>query len=198
LFQIFINFSVFYFRKENKAQTTRRIDSKIVNEALEQELLRLCNFPLNIDLKLLYSGRRYGFGAKQFHSKCDSIPNTLTIIRSSNGNIFGGYTQCSWDQSGIHKSDYAAFIFSLRNEESKPIKMRVTEPAYAIYCHSSFGPVFGKDGDIFIFNELVGKKNTSDLGSSYQHPTHLHQTSDSFLAGSREFQVSDIEVFQKL
>jgi len=38
------------------------------------------------------------FEAVKFHSKCDNKPNTLIIIKSKNANIFGGYTEQSWNQ----------------------------------------------------------------------------------------------------
>ena len=31
-----------------------------------------------------------------FHAKCDKKFKTLTIVKSTNGNIFGGYTSADW------------------------------------------------------------------------------------------------------
>jgi hypothetical protein len=51
------------------------------------------------------------------------------IIKSSNGNVFGGYTEQSWSNTGpvsefIDKSDPNAFIFSLINKENRPLKKK--------------------------------------------------------------------------
>jgi hypothetical protein len=56
-----------------------------------------------------------------FHSKCDDKPNTLIIIKSINGNIFGGYTEQSWSGKG-YRFDPNSFIFSLNNLKKKTIK----------------------------------------------------------------------------
>jgi hypothetical protein len=42
---------------------------------------------------LIYRASQDGFEANDFHSKCDQKPNTLMIIKSEHGNIFGGYTE---------------------------------------------------------------------------------------------------------
>jgi hypothetical protein len=47
---------------------------------------------------LLYRGSRDGFRASNFHSHCDNKPITLTIIKSTSGNIFGGFTSAHWNQ----------------------------------------------------------------------------------------------------
>ena len=58
-----------------------------------------------------------------FHSKCDIKPNTLVIVKSANGNIFGGYTEKDWAHTGNYKKDDYAFIFSLVNKDNKPLVM---------------------------------------------------------------------------
>ena len=73
---------------------------------------------------LVYRASQDGFEASQFHSKCDDKPNTLIIVKSVNGNIFGGYTKQSWSGHGTYKADPKSFIFSLINKENKPINMK--------------------------------------------------------------------------
>jgi hypothetical protein len=48
---------------------------------------------------LLWRGGRDGFGARDFHSRCDGHANTLTLIEDTNGNIFGGFTPLEWESS---------------------------------------------------------------------------------------------------
>ena len=96
-------------------------------------------FSLDDKWSLLYRATRDGFGAKDFHSKCDNHSNTLTIFKAKqSSNIFGGFTSVEWDSSNGWKSDLNAFIFSLTNKDNKPVKMKII-PVYhvhAIYCHS--------------------------------------------------------------
>jgi hypothetical protein len=97
---------------------------------------------------LLYRASRDGFSANDFHSKCDDIPNTLTIIKvKDQPHIFGGFTGASWEDVG-YGEDPSAFIFSLVNYDNKPIKMKINHNIkYAIYCGSFYGPSFGVGRD---------------------------------------------------
>jgi len=68
----------------------------------------------------------------------------------------------------------------------------------AIYCDSGAGPTFGYD--IHIANNANTTTNfESYLGSSYIHPQYAYGTNEAetFLAGSRDFQLDEIEVYQK-
>ena len=61
------------------------------------ELMSLRKFPSDQKWKLIYRATRDGFDANEFHFKCDSYQNSLVIIKSTYGNVFGGYTeQLAW------------------------------------------------------------------------------------------------------
>ena len=44
----------------------------------------------------LWRGSRDGFGADQFHERCDEMGKTLTVVKTERGSVFGGYTDISW------------------------------------------------------------------------------------------------------
>ncbi len=44
---------------------------------------------------------RDGFTAHNFHNKFDGIENTLTVIKSKSGSIFGVLTEKAWYSSVI-------------------------------------------------------------------------------------------------
>ena len=117
-------------------------DSKIVSYGNSYQLIRLCEFSFKNEFKLLYRATRDGFSSQSFHSKCDNIPKTLTIIKvKDKPHIFGGYTETTWDGNYSDKQDPNAFIFSLVNDDKKPLKMKIYHTnQYAIYSHSSYGP----------------------------------------------------------
>jgi hypothetical protein len=46
---------------------------------------------------LLYRGSQDGFKSSNFHSKCDGHSNTVTVILTTKGFIFGGFTPIAWD-----------------------------------------------------------------------------------------------------
>ena len=164
-------------------------------------MIELCDFFPYDQWSLLYRGTRDGFGSDDFHSRCDGHSNTLTIFKAKGSDyIFGGFTTASWESSNELKSDPNAFLFSLTNKDSKPLKMKI-DPIHhqsAIYCGSGYGPTFGVD--IRIFNNANTTIDSySNLGCSYKHSHHAFGTNEvrSFLAGSYNFQLVEIEVFQK-
>ena len=167
------------------------------------ELFKLCKFPIDQEWKLLYRGSEDGFSASKFHIKCDNKQNTLTIVKSTNGFIFGGYTESYWDQSNTHKSDPNAFLFSLINKENKPIRMEIIagKECQSIYGTSVSGPRFGAGSDIIIAdNANINTNSFTNLGCSYKHPVYAYGSNEikCFLAGTYNFQISDVEVFQKI
>ena len=63
---------------------------------------------------LLYRARRDGFGVSEFHTRCDNVPNTVTIIRNALNFVFGGFTAARWSSAARYIADPNAFIFSFR------------------------------------------------------------------------------------
>ena len=71
------------------------IDSKIIDA---NQILKIVEWlgTDKLDLELLYRGSENGFEAPLFHQKCDNKGSTLVLIKSENGNLFGGFTTKSW------------------------------------------------------------------------------------------------------
>ena len=165
------------------------------------ELIKLCEFSPSDKWSLLYRATRDGFSSVDFHSKCDSNSNTLTLLKAKgSAYIFGGFTTVSWDGLNEFKSDPNAFIFSLTNKDKKPLKMKIdpNEHQAAIYCGSEYGPTFG--ADIYIGNHSnIIVSSYSDLGYFYRHPQIKFGKNEAqtFLAGSFKFQLDEIEVYQR-
>jgi hypothetical protein len=180
------------------------LNSQILHgERQSLELIILCEFSPDDKWKLLYRGTKDGFKQRDFHTKCDGHSNTLTILKAKGSQfIFGGFTSVSWESSAIDKwkSDPNAFIFSLTNKENTPLKMKVylNYEDRAILCHSLCGPSFGCDIRI-ANNANTTMDSYSDLGFSYSHPQYEEGTNEaqSFLAGSKYFQLDEIEVYEK-
>ena len=102
--------------------------------------------------------------------KCDNKPNTLVIIKSTNGNVFGGYTEQSWSGIGC-EADSNAFIFSFINKVSHDFQIAD--------------------------KSNTNTDSNSYLGNYYTHLKYEYGLTEarSFLAGSSSFQVD--EVFTK-
>jgi hypothetical protein len=189
-----------------KDSSTSLLDSKILRQDQITELIKLCKFNASDKWTLLYRGSRDGFGAEDFHLKCDNKSPTLTIIKAQeSGYIFGGYTEAEWDSTYEYRVDPNTFLFSLTNKDAKPCKMNVTDPTRAIYGHVDFGPIFGGDedgdnDDLFIgHNANTNEKSLSNLGGNFKHPEYSCSSEEakSFLAGSECFRLNEIEVYIK-
>ena len=115
-----------------------------MDSVLWSKLFEISTKISNNNWKLIYRGTRDGFGAKDFHRECDGVAKTVTIVKTTNGNIFGGYTDLPWSSKDIVSIDNNSFIFSLVNEKYQPfISMPKTNQG-SISCYSRWGPAFGK------------------------------------------------------
>jgi hypothetical protein len=170
---------------------------------LQNQLANLCKFPFGRKWELKYRATRDGFKACDFHSHCDVISNTLTVIKAKSWNIFGGFTEQEWHSDCEFVADPKAFLFSLVNKEEKPFKIHCSnEGEQAIDCNSNYGPCFGGDDegliDILIDSDSnINKESYCDFGFSYQHPDYLKETDKAMniLAGSYNFKTLEIEVY---
>ena len=155
---------------------------------------------------LLYRGSRDGFEASNFHLCCDGKPNTLTIVKSTKGYIFGGYTNFPWDRTNAYKHDNNAFIFSLLNNEKNRSLIFENSKDFdnqyslgSIYSNSFVGPIFGRGHDLFISDRSNENESShSSLGYTFTHPDYPKDSvrAYSILAGSKYFRVDEIEIFQ--
>ena len=151
--------------------------------------------------KLLYKGTRDGFGASDFHRLCDRKGKTIVIVKSTNGYIFGGYSAIEWQSKGAHVFNQKCFLFSVKNANgSKMIKLANDGPnQYSIFDYAPYGPTFGGGHDMHISNNCNSVTTSySNLGHSYSPPlgyTYGSSQAKSFLAGTHQFQVVEIEVF---
>jgi len=172
------------------------LDSAILDNNNKKAINILCNLPSVKQWKLQYRATRDGFNAQNFHTKCDTVANTLTVVKSTNGNIFGGFTEKAWDSSGQNYLDPKAFIFSLVNKENKQFKVMCTNGANAICCNSASGPTFAGGFNI-ASGSNANQTSACNFGSSYKHADYQFQTekAKSILAGSYNYQTLEIEVF---
>jgi len=174
----------------------RIIDSNILfGKYQTKELFTLCEFSVCQKFELIYRATQDGFEAANFHAKCDNKTNTLTVIKSTNDNVFGGYSEQTWNHIGYYKADPNSFIFSLINKLNKPLKIKWSQN-HGIYCNSSYGPIFGGH-DFYIADK--SNTNTDSYSNLGIHPDYVNGSNEarSFLAGSYNFQVSEIEVYTK-
>jgi hypothetical protein len=171
----------------------------VIVDDLPSELGTLCRCHFH----LLWRGSRDGFSAVQFHNRCDGHSNTLTIVRDTQGFIFGGFTPVKWESLPFwpwSKGDNTlqSFLFTLKNPHkvsARKFALKNKMKEAAIYCDSQWGPGFC--GGFSIIDDC-NAQNTSEcgaFGTVYMNDTQFE--SRTFLTGSPTFTVDEIEVFEK-
>lgn len=177
----------------------------IESESLQSQLRNLCEFPQNQKWHLKYRASSDGFKGTDFHSKCDGVENTLTVIKTTSGNVFGGFAEQAWNSNNVSVTDPNSFLFSLINKEGRAFKAICSDGGKnALGCFSQMGPVFGASKgkrDICIkTNSNTGQESYAEFGNQYKfrdYPIGKLETK-TILAGTNKFLTVEIEVFTKL
>ena len=79
----------------NKIFLNCYFESTII-DSIELQIKLIEILPYKNMITLIFKGSRDGFLSSMFHSKCDNIGSTFSIIKSEHGRIFGFYTNISW------------------------------------------------------------------------------------------------------
>ena len=80
------------------------------------------------EFSLLYRGTRDGITNDAFHFRCDSVGCTLTVIETTCGKVFGGYSNTAWSSTRGYKGANQAFLFALSGGGiSSPCKMKLKD-----------------------------------------------------------------------
>lgn len=168
-------------------------NSTILTNKQSLELCNLTNIPTKKSLPLLYQASRDGFKASDFHAKVDGIQGTLTIIRTVDDFIFGGYTEINWEGTSAVLYDPNSFIFSFINNFNNSVKMNIKNALNSIVTRSSNGPIFGTGYDIYISDKSNINSDSYSYISGYEMPSFGYST--TLLAGSYNFKTFEIEVY---
>lgn len=183
---------------EKTKNNSQRFNSKIITNVEDLDLIArglvkddldsLKN--LRVGYKLIYRATEHGENAEDFHERCDDFEGSLTIIKTKEGNIFGGYTSLSWDPEDEHeKKDDGAFVFSLNLEK---LYFESGKKDYSIFCDKNKGPCFV---GMFAISENILKNK------SYINPWGIQCfTGESYSfeinQGKTDFFIEELEVFQ--
>ena len=69
---------------------------------------------------MVYSGSRHGFTYKAFEDKVANIQETVIVVKSTAGTVFGGYTNIpwKWPSTGVDiEKDHSSFVFELYSND---------------------------------------------------------------------------------
>jgi hypothetical protein len=149
-------------------------------------------------LQLLYRGSRDGFQTSAFHGRCNGHHNTISLILSKNGCIFGGYTPLAWSSRHDLAPDPSlkSFVFTLKNPHNlAPRIFKQKHAANAILDDSAYGPTFDSGADLYVCDQCqISNSSYSALGAAYVNDSGIDTR--QVLTGSYHFTVEEIEVFE--
>jgi hypothetical protein len=155
----------------------------------------------NLSWKLVWRGSKDGVGEGKFQSLCCNKGESVCVIKSSDGYIFGGYSSSSWKDIGegenFGEKAPGSFLFTITNPHKiPPTKYMLKDKHNAIFHQATGGPIFGDDTgdlcDIHIAPDYNSNLNFIGFPISYIDTTG--QGNITF-TGTETFFVGDIEVF---
>lgn len=171
-------------------------DSAILTEAEVTQLNDLCEFVPNAKWELIYRGSKDGFTHKSFEKKCYNINNLLTIIKSKENFVFGGFNSVKY------KSDEQEFLFSFKNYKNKPFKSKIHNQLATFWSGEKPGLLrFGNKYNCFGCPDIFIAENCNEKADSYtEFPQSYYgngfQRTDYILTKQSKFLVQELEVYK--
>ena len=147
-----------------------------------------------IRFEKIFIMNKNGSSSKDFHKYCDNNGPTLTLIKTINNKIFGGFTPLNWDISGVDKIDEnnQTFIFSLSSMKKYDM---INKDKSAICCNREYGPSFGASDFCILLNMKKGETYANEV-TNFLSNNNLELTGGE---GNNEyFDVDNFEVLKVL
>jgi hypothetical protein len=159
----------------------------------------------NQSYQLLYRGSRDGFSCANQHAKVGGHSNTITLVETTEGFIFGCYITCLWDSSNKWKSDesHRSFLFTLKNPHNIPPRkflMKPEQKSYAMICYSTgYLTWIGCSGAIAVVENCNSNDNSTTSGFASPNSSFVNDTGldwETFFTGKSTFRVKELEIFE--
>ena len=154
------------------------------------------------DFKFLFRASDYNFSSGTFHDVCDSIPDTITLLRTEHGKTIAGYTHYPWGKAensdGLDDRKKLAFLLQLDNQE----KLIPVSKENLIYHDLKLGPVFGSGYDLCISDQCNTNNHSCasiPTGYNYEGGHTVYESveeSRKAFSGADNFRVEEYEVYQ--
>ncbi|OUM60042.1 hypothetical protein PIROE2DRAFT_63389 [Piromyces sp. E2] len=155
------------FQLENKI-----LKNKEEREFIKNKLLEIPEFKnKNIIFKLLYRLSEDGSSITNFHRLCNNIKNNITLIKTTENERFGGFTQKAWTSSNSNIQDDQSFCFSISQK-----KIFNSEGSTTILDKSNTGPCFCK-------KLCIGNNDSLKLGTCNTENGTSNNLNSSFAFG---------------
>ena len=170
--------------KEKEEQLISFSGTEILNKESKKMLLSwLPRKPIKITL--LLNSNIDGDSTSTFMDKCSGKCPTLAVIKTTKGNIFGGYTTQLWKQGEVQ--DKNAFVFSI----DKKKKYNIKNPEYAIGFENNYFWMFG-----YSYNTIVCRNNCTKTNDNYvDNKTYDIPEQYELNLGEKYFTVKSFEIY---
>jgi len=175
--------------------------SEILSAEAHRQIISWLDTGVATKLELLYRASYDGWKSKDFHLRCDNKGPTVTVIKCTDGCVFGGFTSTAWGSEYGFRACADAFIFSLHRPGGVgPVKLavRAERAQEAIKHFGLMGPNFGT-GDIRVESGTNSDTQGSTNIQSYALPPgHAPVDALTFFTGAKKFRAAEVEVFRIL
>ena len=132
-----------------------------------------------------------GTDSSDFHKYCDNKGSTLTLVKTSEDKIFGGFTPLNWNENGGYYNDLSnqTFIFSLNLKKKYNM---INKDRCAIYCSKESGPSFGSADFRLNENMKIGA-SYANKNSNFLSHNNLELTGGK--GNDENFETDEFEVY---
>jgi len=145
--------------------------SNILDMKQQKQLMKIWDPKKSSRWTRVYSGKTDGMNGSSWHAKVDQYTGSLSVMKDTSGNIFGGYTSNSWAGSYGYRTDAQGFLFGLKNSRNKPLKLVSTSDSYTLSCNSSNGPTWGSGHCLHITSQFNTNSNYCNYAASFRPST---------------------------
>ena len=195
-----VNELIYSYENQNlNNQKNFIFESKIIPNVKDFKFIydEICKQLKKKKIKLIqrFNVLKDGDSAKVFHEKCDSIGPNISIIKTSENLIFGGFTVNNWSPQTTIKKDDSAFLFNFQTKKIHNIK----KGENATYCIDNLLIDFYNNKNnacsslVLLDHCLNNKCNTCQIkDTSYINFTKDYELNN----GQLYFQVSEFELYE--
>ena len=195
-----VNELIYSYENQNlNNQKNFLFESKIIPNVKDFKFIydEICKQLKKKEIKLIqrFNVLKDGDSAKEFHEKCDSIGPNISIIKTSDNLIFGGFTINNWSTQTKIKKDDSAFLFNFQTKKIHNIK----KGENATYCIDSqlinfYNNKNNAYSTLVLVDRCINNKcNTCQIkDTSYINFTKDYELNN----GQLYFQVSEFELYE--
>ena len=182
----------------NNKMNSYKFNSKILNDTNDLDLIALGLVSgdldklktLKVGYKLIYRASTHGDSVKIFHKKCDNINDTLTVIKTKEGLVFGGFCNVCWESgNNLEKKDLKSFVFSINLSK---IYFVSEDNEACIVCDKDKGPSF--IGMFTVNDNMLSSQSEINPYETQRYSGELSLYEIN--GGEPTFGIEEIEVFQ--